>query len=410
MTHLPTELPQWYQLQDNEEHGWTPKTKDIIYSANHPENNIIREAWYAKNKTAYTPPTPKKPTLNLQILTPIQVGGGSLPEGMILPAQIGGYPCIPGSSLRGALLAWIRAQWQELPTDEKEFWSSLMQCDHAGWKPRAIRFESVPLKTLRLYPLNPQQSWQVFSKKENKLSVQWQAAPENAPLEEKQTTSQAFKRPPKQQTPQTLAINLKFRSPIDGEQWLKKRLTEALQHQGIGRGKASGFGRLVKDTQQLPKPDWTIKLTGMKPTMQAHKSSRDPQKNVLGEYRWSPQVLRANLRGWFTRIALSQMTEDHALQLTAKIFGSSNFVGVLKLVSYQSARLEPENGTHGKRDYNNMPYQDAHEIWKIGVQCNDEFKPLIGALLELAQRLGGLGPGWRRRVHLNLANSRYVLT
>jgi len=390
MTHLPTELPQWYQLQDNEERGWTPKTEDIIYSAHQPKNNIIREAWYAKNQTAYTPPTPKKPTLNLQILTPIQVGGGSLPEGMILPAQIGGYPCIPGSTVRGALLAWIRAQWQELPTDEKEFWSSLMQCDHAGWNPRAIRFESVPLKTLRPYPLNAQQSWQVFYDKNPKgsnrlpaaLSLQWQAAPKEPPG------------PGPEKIPFQVILHHK---PSQQQQtWLQNRLTETLQQQGIGRGKASGFGRL---TERLPqKSQWEILLTGMKPGIQTHS----PQDNILGQYRWSPQVLRANLRGWFTRIALSQMTEPNALQLTAKIFGGLESVARLNLTSYRLAAertITPKNSQTNTPGYANIPRKDAEETWKIGVQCNDEFKPLIGALLELAQRLGGLGPGWRRPPH-----------
>ena len=60
---LPTELPKWYQVEEDQEKGWTPKTSDIIIS-NNPANREIREAWYAQNNTTYTPTAEYQKELN----------------------------------------------------------------------------------------------------------------------------------------------------------------------------------------------------------------------------------------------------------------------------------------------------------------------------------------------------------
>jgi CRISPR-associated protein Cmr6 len=392
MTALPTQLPRWYQLQETGEKGWTPQTSDIIDSQSKPENKGIREAWYAKNLPTYSPPVPKKAPLKAQILTPIQVGGGSIANEMILPAQIGGYPCIPGSSIKGALLSWLRRQWADIAPDEQRFWQNLIENNWQGWKPRAIRFESVPLKNLEPYPLNPQQSWQVLNNNadRSKLAVQWQAGPEEPPST----------------NPDKLSFQVALRIPPDSQQqkWLTQRLEETLLHQGIGRGKASGFGRLASRT---PQGQWQIQLTGMKPGIQP----RSKKDNIEGKYRWSPQVLRANLRGWFTRLALSQLSPDNAERLASYIFGGLACPARLNLTSFRvyagrtintlaQTKTSPNRHRQSEADpYANIPRHIAEETWAIRVVCNEEFTDLIGALLELAQRLGGLGPGWRRPPH-----------
>jgi len=394
MASLPTQLPPWYQLdQDKPEKGWTPKTKDITISSQKPENKVIREAWYAKNQLAYSAPSPKKAILTGRILTPIQVGGVRVTNEMILPAQIGGYPCIPGSSLKGALLSWLHRQQDTMDADERSFWQSLIEKDWQGWKPRAIRFESVPLKNLEPYPLNPQQSWQVLNNHDDrsKLAIQWQAGPQEPPST----------------NPEELSFQVKLRHIPNPQQkqWLTQRLRDTLLHQGIGRGKASGFGRLGKSSEG----QWTIELTGMKPAIQ----TRNDRKGIDGKYRWSPQVLRAHLRGWFTRLALSQMTDTNATNLTDQIFGGLARPARLNLTSFRvyagrtlntaapSNQSSNQNRSRGQEDkrYANILRQDAEETWKIEVLCNDDFVPLVGALLELSQRLGGMGPGWRRPPH-----------
>jgi len=388
---LPTELPKWYTVPEHEDKGWTPQTSDIIQASAKPENKVIREAWYAKNNPTYTPIAPKKPTLQLQILTPIQVGGGSLPEGMILPAQIGGYPCIPGSSLRGALLNWVKSVWDKaeppykMEPPEQNFWNTLIQDDRSGWRPRAIRFESIPLKNLEPYPLNAQQSWQVFLEANKALSIQWQACPQEPPSTQ----------------PEKIGLQVIPSHPLQSQEkmWLNDRLRQALEQQGVGRGKNSGFGRLV---ETIPNEFWKLDLTGMKPGIQ----TRDNRKNIEGKYRWSPQVLRANLRGWFLRLALSQFSKADAEKLTDRIFGGFGSPAQLKLFSYRGyagkvvqANSQPQ-GNQGGNSYANFPKKDADETWVIKVKCNEDFKPLVGQLLELAQRLGGLGPGWRRPPHV----------
>jgi len=381
---LPTELPQWYTVKDNEDKGWTPQTADIIQAPAQPQNKVIREAWYAKNNPTYTPNARRNSTLALQILTPIQVGGGSLPEGMILPSQIGGYPCIPGSSLKGALLNWIKSKEETFEDSERNFWKTLIKEDYSGWRPRAIRFESVPLNNLEPYPLNAQQSWQVFLEANKALSIQWQACPQEPPSI----------------NPEKLGLQVIPGRPFKSEemQWLKARLREALEQQGVGRGKNSGFGRLA---ESIPNEFWKLELTGMKPGVQTHS----PRDNIQGKYRWSPQVLRANLRGWFLRLALAQLTRKDAETLTDRIFGGFGSPARLKLISYRvyaGKTIQKNNNSQGGGGggYANIPQTVANENWVIRVKCNEEFKPLVGQLLELAQRLGGLGPGWRRSPHV----------
>jgi CRISPR-associated protein Cmr6 len=172
-------------------------------------------------------------------------------------------------------------------------------------------------------------------------------------------------------------------------EWLRLRLTEMLKEQGIGRGTHSGFGRLGED---IPKGTWVLELTGMKPCIQQHKKGEKQE----GLYRWSPQVLRANLRGHFMRLALNVLVREHAEDLTNKIWGGLKSPAQLTLTSYLKDRIEDKDTPEG---YKNIPAKTAHETWVIHVQTDKRFELLIGRLLEFASRMGGLGPGWRRPPH-----------
>jgi CRISPR/Cas system CMR subunit Cmr6 (Cas7 group RAMP superfamily) len=377
MLSLPEELPNWYTVENTEERGWTPKTKDIIEGTGNPE---VINAWKndrnLQNSKNFTIRLDK-----LQVISPIQVGGISVVEGGILPAQIGGIPCIPGSSIRGALLKWIKAKWGDMASDERDFWQSLITENLSGWRPRHIRFESIFIKdSLKAFPLHAQQNWQIFNEKSKQLSVQWQLSPEHPPRNSKRFSLQVL-----------LKNNL---APAQSQykQWLEIRLKEMLQHQGIGRGTKSGFGRLAAS---IPSGKWQIQLTGMKPCVQ----QQDKNKNQWSKYRWSPQVLRANLRGYFTRLALPMLGKENARELTNKVFGGLNSLAKLNLTSYLLPFNKPPIGQDLRNKYANIPAQDAHSTWLINVDCNSDFQGLIGALLDLASRLGGLGPGWRRPPH-----------
>ncbi|WP_414582403.1 RAMP superfamily CRISPR-associated protein [Scytonema sp. PCC 10023] len=378
MLPLPETLPKWYTVEDTQERGWTPETKDIIEGSGKPE---VIKAW----KNDLNLQNSKNFTVRLdrlQIISPIQVGGGSVFEGGILPAQIGGVPCIPGSSIRGALLKWIKAKWEGLLSNERDFWQSLITEDLSGWRPRQIRFESIFFQdSLKPFPLHAQQNWQVFNEKSKHLSIQWQLVPEHPP----RPNSNKF-------SLQVLLKNNHTTAQSQQKQWLETRLKEMLQHQGIGRGTASGFGRLAAS---IPSGNWQIRLTGMKPCVQ----QQDNKKNQWGKYRWSPQVLRANLRGYFTRLALSVLGKENALELTKKIFGGLNSPAKLILTSYLLPFQRALVGQDLRDKYTNIPAQDAHSTWLINVDCHSNFQALIGALLNLASRLGGLGAGWRRPPH-----------
>lgn len=373
MALLPETKPRWYQIDPDREKGWTPQTSDIT---SHPENKEIFGAWSG----TYYPSSPTNYTVKinrLRVISPIQVGGGSLPEGDTLPAQINGVPCIPGSSTRGAFLSWLRDNLSEFSQEEQQFWYSLMSEDRQSWQPRKIRFETILLKNLKPYPLNPQQPWQVFDQGNNLLGIQWQVSPKHPPNPE---GADKF----------DLHIIIKPTANNDQKEWVKKRVNQFLEERGIGRGTASGFGRLARS---VPDGKWEIELTGMKPCVQPHQ----PNENQNGEYRWNPQVLRANLRSYFTRLALAWLSPDQAEQLTNQIFGGLGCPARLRLTSY----LRPIGRTiQGNSDgYTNIPARVAHSVWKIPVNCNDSLQDLVGDLLELSSRLGGLGPGWRRPPH-----------
>jgi len=375
MALLPETLPRWYQVDEEKEKGWTPQTSDIT---SHPENKAIFGAWSG----TYYPPSPKNYTVKinrLRVISPIQVGGGSLPEGDTLPAQINGVPCIPGSSIRGAFLSWLRDHFSQFSSEEQQFWSSLISKDQQSWQPRKIRFETILLKNLKPYPLNPQQSWQVFDQGNNLLGIQWQAAPKHPPNPE---GADKF----------DLHIIIKPTPNNDQKEWVKKRINQFLEERGIGRGTASGFGRLART---IPDGKWEIELTGMKPCVQPH----DPKNNQNGQYRWNPQVLRANLRNYFTRLALAWFTPHQAEQLTNQIFGGLGCPARLVLTSYLRPIGRTIQHQGNQQGYTNIPASEAHSVWKIPVNCNDELQDLIADLLELSSRLGGLGPGWRRPPH-----------
>ncbi len=374
MLPLPEYLPLWYTVEPEKNRGWTPQTSHIIRN-NH--NRDITNAW--NGTIAPCPAKNATVTLNsLQIRTPIQVGGGSFPEGGILPAQLGGVPVIPGSSLRGALLSWLNHQWATLPDDEQTFWQTLLQLDRSGWQPRKIRFETIWLKELKPYPLHAQQDWQLFDQKSNKLGVQWQAAPNPY-----STSPDKF----------VLQVQLAIPPTKDEKNWLETQIKAMLIQQGIGRGTASGFGRL---SERAPQGQWSLTLKGMKPCVQNH----DKKKEQTGEYRWSPQVLRANLRGYFHRLALSVLAPNPAQTLTDKIFGGLGCPAQLVMPSYLQPVGRTINSNAPQNGYANIPAKIVHEEWRIIVDCNAPFQDLIGHLLDLASRLGGLGPGWRRPPHV----------
>jgi hypothetical protein len=395
MLPLPEELPKWYTVEPLAEKGWTPKTEDIIEGPKLGLPEVIN-AWANDLKSKSSQKSSIR--LELQIISPIQVGGGSVFEGGILPAQIGGVPCVPGSSIRGALLKWIKSKWGEIPDNEKLFWQSLISKNLENWQPRQIRFENILLGSLlKAFPLYSQQKWQVFNEKSNQLSIQWQVQPKELPS-----------------SPHKLCVQVLLRNTSitnEQKQWLETRLEEMLQHQGIGRGTASGFGRLARS---IPLGTWQIRLTGMKPCIQQQKIENKILKQP-GKYRWTPQVLRANLRGYFTRLALSLLGKENALKLTDKIFGALNSPALLILTSYLF-HIERENIGSDLRDkYTNISAKDAHSTWVINVDCNNDFQELIGALLDLGSRLGGLGPGWRRPPHeltrfLGFRGSQFTVT
>jgi CRISPR/Cas system CMR subunit Cmr6 (Cas7 group RAMP superfamily) len=390
-------LPKWYRVKEKESNGdmkgWTPETDDIVHKS---ENKEITDAWRkppknksSKKKSNATLSQDKITINNLKVISPVQVGGSSFPEGAILPAQVGGIPCIPGSSIRGAFLSWLRTNFQQFLEEEQEFWLKLISKDKKSWKPRKIRFETIQLDQLSPYPLHAQQTWQIFNDEKGKLAVQWQVSP-RYPF----GFGPAF----------NINIIIKPTPKQNEKEWVQQKICQFFEEQGIGRGTASGFGRLVKNLPTINDGKWTIELTGMKPCIQQHIVQNN-QIEQKGEYRWSPQVLRANLRSYFTRLALAWLDREQAEALTAKIFGGFGTPARLSLTSYLiEERLNFASDNHASNQsqqskYKNIPQKTADATWIIVVDCNSELQDLVGNLLELSTRLGGLGPGWRRPPH-----------
>ncbi|HEY9863770.1 MAG TPA: RAMP superfamily CRISPR-associated protein [Candidatus Obscuribacterales bacterium] len=368
--NLPSTRPCWYGISEPEA-GWIPKTEDI---------GIIKDTW--KNHIHYENSNATVKIEGLKPISPIQVGGGSLPEDHILPANIAGVPVIPGSSLRGAFLNWMRKTWDSIEEEEKLFWEELIDTENWRWKPRKIRFENINVDDLlKPFPLNPQQEWQIFydQSSRNKLGVQWQipAVEPSKNINPPVIKNKNVTRPLKVKgslSPICIQINNSYNISEIQKEWLANRFQAMLKEQGVGRGTASGFGRIAKEIPN--QGTWEIKLTGMKPCIDAKKEL----------YRWNPQVLRACLRGYFTRLALGVLLKEGAKELTNRIFGSTDNRGKLTLTSYLS-------------NVDNSHQNANHQLWLIQIDCNPELKDLINNLLKLASSLGGLGPGWKRPFH-----------
>jgi CRISPR/Cas system CMR subunit Cmr6 (Cas7 group RAMP superfamily) len=395
--NLPSTRPCWYGLSEEQEAGWIPKTEDIAIKENsHLKNSKINDAW--KNHIHYENPNATVKIEGLKPISPIQVGGGSLPEDHILPANIAGVPVIPGSSLRGAFLNWMRKIWDSIEEEEKLFWKELIDTENWRWKPRKIRFENINVEDLlQPFPLNPQQEWQIFydQSSRNKLGVQWQIP---AVEPSKNITSPVIKnknvtRPLKLKgslPPICIQINNSYNVSEIQKEWLANRFQAMLKEQGVGRGTASGFGRIA--TEIPNQGTWEIKLTGMKPCIQANIKKQNQQ----GSYRWNPQVLRACLRGYFNRLALLLFSKNDATNLTNKLFGNTNLHSQISVTSYLS---HIEKSQKSGKDFANIPINKAYETWVIQVNCKTEFENLVDQLLKLASFLGGLGPGWKRPPH-----------
>ena len=390
---LPGELPCWYAIEKDEEKGWSPQTTDI-------EESIVKNAWNGKIKNS----VPRNNSISLDdlyLLSPLQIGGGSLPEGDNLPAQIAGVPCIPGSSLRGSFLSWIAKLCQEyqsspeestLSKDEHEFWQKYLDMSEnkiPGWQPKSIRFETTWVENLQPFPFNSQQDWQVFGDKDSrKLGVIWQVKRAYFDSQEKSTSRKKLVKPI------VISVNFIDRLQDHEQSWVENQLRKMLLNQGLGKGIASGFGKIGTKEDLSNKSKWRIELEGMKPAIQG----RDKREGINGSYRWSPQVLRACLRGYFTRIALTILSKEDSKKLTEIIFGGLGRPGKLFLNSYL---IDPCDEQNNNQDfsYSNISKNIVEQTWLIDVNCNDEFHNLIDNLLSLASKLGGLGPGWRRPPH-----------
>ncbi len=229
-----------------------------------------------------------------------------------------------------------------------------------------------------------------------KLGVQWQV---KTALWQSTTQNTQF----------SVSVTLKGKITDPEKEWVRSRLQEMLSEQGIGRGTASGFGRLGNVVRE---GRWQIKLVGMKPTIQ----SRNRKDKHEGEYRWSPQVLRACLRGYFTRLALISLKKEDAKKLTELVFGGTKNPARLLLSSYLSQGLTKTGLPLEGSPYANIPKDIADSIWIIDVEGkdldvkrnqDDILVTLVDYLLSLASRLGGLGPGWRRPPHTMREGSVY---
>ena len=174
------------------------------------------------------PPCPPKNATHtlksLQVRTPIQVGGGSLPEGGILPAQIGGVPVIPGSSgARCPAKAGSTPSGPPSPTTNKPSGKPSCRLTTAVGSPAKSRFgDHLAQRSQTLSPPSPSKKWQLFDEK-------------------KQTAGRpvaGFPQPQHPVNPDKFVLQVQLPQTPTPEQkaWLDNRLKEMLLQQGIGRG------------------------------------------------------------------------------------------------------------------------------------------------------------------------------
>ncbi len=287
----------------------------------------------------------------------------------ILP--LNGY--VPAASIRGIVRAWV-SQHPELVPRMKEL---LGYQDGSKIIAGKIEFlDAFPIEAtkLTLDIVNPQQDFQVFhTGSASPLSLY--------------TLGDGHKK---------VEIKVAIRgcrgaSAEDVDiawEWVQ----QALITHGVGSRTASGYGALIASTGDRPKPElsklkegYTSKTLGFTLYSQGCGGINPKVSDELRPTHW-----RGWLRSWALRFLLGVMSRDNAELTANELFGSLSQKGLVRL----QVRIHKPDLSQGRPIF----YK-----WRgtLGLTApEDILNEIILPIIKIAVRVGGVGKGWRRPLHI----------
>lgn len=308
------------------------------------------------------------------------ISNSGVDEGFIRPViGAGGWPMIPGSSVKGL---FRRACSRSCTTDQLEEWCGSSDAE----KPGVLRFHGAMVndsgwKVNLLDVAHPQQNWQIG------FDGGGESHNANAIV--------SLYKP-------ILHIALSSSKELGQSEWaeIDATLKRALEL-GLGGRTAAGYGSTGKLTGNVV---FQCRLEGQGTASKLLlKTPESP--NGIPEFR--PNMFRAAIRGMALRLFGGLTSERTARDVVGKLFGSlggedDQYVGLLATIYADS---DTKLGSYGFGALSQPTYVTQGQLqWRMARQCQngeDEMllADLIACLHGITMSLGGFGRGWRRPDH-----------
>ncbi len=290
---------------------------------------------------------------------------------------LNGY--VPAASIRGIVRAWV-SQYPHLVDDMRKLLGWQNGSEITAGKIEFLDAFPIEATKLTLDITNHQQDFQVFHTGfASPLSLY--------------TLGDGHKK---------LQIKVAIRGCRDADaddvetvwEWLQ----QALSTHGVGSRTASGYGALIAPKDYKPKPE----LTKLKEGYTSQKfdfilysqgsAGINPQTLELRPTHW-----RGWLRSWCLRFFLGVMSEAHAKATVNELFGTLGGKGLVRLRATIN-RLEPPK--EAPESSKNTP---TFYKWTGNLEISapaDILNEIILPIIRIAVRVGGVGRGWRRPLHI----------
>lgn len=313
------------------------------------------------------------------------ISNSGIDDGIIRPVTgAGGWPLIPGSSIKGL----FRRACRRVAPDQLIRWCGgfVKAGEENVLQPGLLRFHGAwpaddGWKIDLLDITHPQQKWQVGIPSEKR----------------KGAFGVVSLYQPKLQIGLSCSAPFGSKDQFDSKEWghIMETLRAALE-QGIGGRTCVGYGSIGAFGGDLL---FECALEGQGPAA----------KLLNGKREFRPNMFRAAIRGMALRLFGGVTNATTARQVVGRLFGSIDReddkevnVGLLA-TAYTDASWEL--GSFGWLKYRQPTYATSGRLqWRLTRRCEkgeDEalLAELLGALHGLTMSLGGFGRGWRRPDH-----------
>jgi CRISPR-associated protein Cmr6 len=301
---------------------------------------------------------------------------------------LNGY--IPAASIRGIVRAWV-AQHPDLIHQMKDLLGYQTESSIVTGKIEFLDAFPTTATKLSLDIVNPQQHFQVFHEGQSTPLSLYTLGDGHSDIE----------------------INVAIRGTRQATaadvstvwEWVQ----QALSSHGIGSRTASGYGALTapagyQASPELPKSrkDYSTKTLSFTLYSQGN-AGPNPNTPELRPTHW-----RGWLRSWLLRFFLGVMSKDHAEFTVGELLGTldkstdgKSRAGSVKL------KIIPDLDCWGEKSTENGAL--SFYTWKGDLELSAPttiLNEIILPVLEIAARIGGVGKGWRRPLHIFMMTIR----